>query len=116
MPTTTRGFHRVHDHRRQPQSFVSGKWHTSSVGALRMVFGGSPNPAGFSGFSDMVLTDLANEIAMSDYSPDGDYVSPTIRESHLAVRETEDQDEEFAVAIMPAFEVSTRSKSLRLVS
>jgi len=77
----------------------------------RMVFGGSPNPAGFSGFSEM-LTDLANEIAMSDYSPD-DYVSPTVRESHLAVRETEEQDAEFAVAIMPAFEVSTRSKSIR---
>jgi hypothetical protein len=77
----------------------------------RMVFGGSPNPAGFSGFSEM-LTDLANEIAMSDYEPE-DCVIPTIRESHLTVRETEEQDAKFAPAIMPAFEVPTTSNSIR---
>ena len=77
----------------------------------RMVFGGSPNPAGFSGFSEM-LTDLANEIAMSNYSPD-DFVSPTVRASHLEVRETERQDAKFETAIMPAFEVPTSSNSTR---
>ena len=77
----------------------------------RMVFGGSPNPAGFSGFSEM-LTDLANEIAMSDYSPE-DYVSPTVRSSHLQVRETEELDAKFEDAIMPAFEVPTSSSSIR---
>ena len=77
----------------------------------RMVFGGSPNPAGFSGFSEM-LTDLANEIAMSNYSPD-DYVSPTVRASHLAVRDTEEESAVFEAAIMPAFEVPTRSNSIR---
>ena len=75
-----------------------------------MVFGGSPNPAGFSGFSEM-LTDLANEIAMSDYSPE-DYVSPTVRSSHLQVRETEELDAKFEDAIMPAFEVPTSSSSI----
>jgi hypothetical protein len=77
----------------------------------RMVFGGSPNPAGFSGFSEM-LTDLANEIAMSDYEPE-DYTSPTVRESHLSVRETEAANAKFAKAIMPAFEVPTTSNSIR---
>jgi hypothetical protein len=77
----------------------------------RMVFGGSPNPAGFSGFSE-ILTDLANEIAMSDYSPD-DYVSPTVRDSHLAIRVTEEPGSIFEAAIMPAFEVPTRSNSIR---
>ena len=74
-----------------------------------MVFGGSPNPAGFSGFSEM-LTDLANEIAMSDYSPD-DYASPTVRSSHLEVVETEEPNAPFAAAIMPAFEVPTSAIS-----
>ena len=77
----------------------------------RMVFGGSPNPAGFSGFSEM-LTDLANEIAMSDYSPQI-YASPTVRASHLEVRETEGQEAKFANAIMPAFEVPTNLNSIR---
>jgi len=77
----------------------------------RMVFGGSPNPAGFSGFSEM-LTDLANEIAMSSYSPE-DYWSPTVKASHLEVRETEMEDSDFAEAIMPAFEVPTSSTSFR---
>jgi hypothetical protein len=77
----------------------------------RMVFGGSPNPAGFSGFSEM-LTDLANELAMSDYSVE-DYVSPSIRSSHLDIRETESEDARFEPAIMPAFEVSTSCNSIR---
>jgi hypothetical protein len=76
-----------------------------------MVFGGSPNPAGFSGFSEM-LTDLANEIAMSSYSPE-DFTSPSVKSSHLEVRETEDANAEFAKAIMPAFEVPTSSDSFR---
>jgi hypothetical protein len=77
----------------------------------RMVFGGSPNPAGFSGFSEM-LTDLANEIAISNYQP-ADYVSPTVRELHLEVRETEREDAKFEAAIMPAFEVPTSSNSIQ---
>ena len=77
----------------------------------RMVFGGSPNPAGFSGFSEM-LTDFANELAMSEYSPN-DFSSPTVKQSHLEVRETELEGTEFAKAIMPAFEVPTSSTSFR---
>jgi hypothetical protein len=77
----------------------------------RRVFGGSPNPAGFSGFSEM-LTDLANEIAMSSYSPDN-FTSPSVKPSHLEVRETEDKNAEFAKAILPAFEVPTSSESFR---
>ena len=77
----------------------------------RMVFGGSPNPAGFSGFSEM-LTDLANEIAMSSYSPN-EFTSASVKPSHLEVRETEDKNADFATAIMPAFEVPTSSESFR---
>jgi len=77
----------------------------------RMVFGGSPNPAGFSGFSE-ILTDLANEIACSDYSPD-DFACPTVQTKHLEVRVTEEEDADFVEAIMPAFEVPTGSRSCR---
>ena len=75
---------------------------------LRMVFGGSPNPAGFSGFSE-TLTDLANELASSDYDPALHGTSPSVKPSHLIFREeeTEGKEEEVCPAIMPAFEVVT---------
>lgn len=77
----------------------------------RMVFGGSPNPAGFSCFSEM-LTDLANEIAMSDYMPEM-RTSPTVEDSHLIPREQESPDAKFGKAIPAAFRVSTRVSSQR---
>jgi hypothetical protein len=76
---------------------------------LRMVFGGSPNPAGFSGFSE-TLTDLANELASSDYDPYLHGTSPSVKPSHLIFREDEIKgraEEEICPAIMPAFEVAT---------
>jgi hypothetical protein len=86
---------------------------------LRMVFGGSPNPAGFSGFSE-TLTDLANELAMSDYDPIVHGTSPSIKETHLVFRERDGEEEsstgrqetaeEVGEAFMPALEVSTEQK------
>ena len=73
----------------------------------RMVFGGSPNPAGFSCFSE-TLTDLANEIGMSSYSPERGS-SPTVQESHLQVREVELETDPILPAFLPAFEVDTRA-------
>jgi hypothetical protein len=81
---------------------------------LRMVFGGSPNPAGFSGFSE-TLTDLANELAMSDYDPIVHGTSPSIKATHLIFREDESPGDgedggPVGEAIMPAFEVATEAK------
>jgi hypothetical protein len=87
---------------------------------LRMVFGGSPNPAGFSGFSE-TLTDLANELAMSDYDPIVHGTSPSIKQTHLIFREQEGEgklnggeqavaEEEVGEALLPALEVSTEQK------
>ena len=77
----------------------------------RMVFGGSPNPAGFSCFSEM-LTDLANEIAMSTYHPSMGG-SDTIEPSHLIPKETEDPTAPIVGAIRPALSVSTKLTSYR---
>ena len=77
----------------------------------RMVFGGSPNPAGFSCFSEM-LTDLANELAMSGYTP-ALGKSPTVEDFHEEVRETEDPATQIARAYLPALEVGTTSDSFR---
>ena len=77
----------------------------------RMVFGGSPNPAGFSCFSEM-LTDLANELAMSDYTP-ALGKSPTVEDCHEEVRETEDPATQIGQAYLPALEVDTTSDSFR---
>ena len=77
----------------------------------RMVFGGSPNPAGFSCFSEM-LTDLANELAMSDYDP-ALGKSPTVEDIHTEVRETEDPTTPIGEAYLPALEVSSVSDSFR---
>ena len=77
----------------------------------RMVFGGSPNPAGFSCFSE-TLTDLANEIAMSDYSPEMGSVE-TVRVSHLIPKEVEDDSTPIGTAILPALEVNTKATSYR---
>ena len=70
---------------------------------LRMAFGGSPNPAAFSGFSE-TLTDVANELAMSRYHP-SQGTSPTVKEIHATIREVEDDNTEVAPAVLPALEV-----------
>jgi hypothetical protein len=77
----------------------------------RMVFGGAPNPAGFSCFFEM-LTDLGNKIAMSKYSP-AMGSSPTVEPSHTVVRETEVPGEPVSPAILPGLQVSTRVESYR---
>jgi len=50
--------------------------------ALRLAFGGSPNPACFCAFSE-TLTDLSNDISRSNYSP-ATFQSPTTSPEHLA--------------------------------
>ena len=77
----------------------------------RMVFGGSPNPAGFSCFSE-TLTDLANEIAMSGYQPHMGR-SDTVQPSHLVTKEVEERGAPIETAIKPALVVSTKLTSYR---
>ena len=77
----------------------------------RMVFGGSPNPAGFSCFSE-TLTDLANEIAMSKYHPSMGS-SDTVLQSHLIPKEVESDDAVIEPAVRPALLVSARVTSYR---
>jgi hypothetical protein len=77
----------------------------------RMVFGGSPNPAGFSCFSE-TLTDLANEIAMSRYHPKMGR-SATVLPAHLVPKETEDPTDPIEESIGPALRVSTKMTSYR---
>jgi hypothetical protein len=76
-----------------------------------MVFGGAPNPAGFSCFSEL-LTDLANELAMSDYHPDMGTAS-TVLPIHLIPQPDEDPDGPLGFSIPAALRVSTRSTSYR---
>jgi len=77
----------------------------------RMVFGGSPNPAGFSCFSEM-LTDLANELAMSSYHPKMGS-SDTVEPSHLIPKNPEEPGKPVGEAIRPALLVSTSLTSYR---
>lgn len=68
-----------------------------------MVFGGSPNPAGFSCFLEM---------AMSDYHPSMGCSSETVRQNHLIPKEMGDSTTPVARAIRPAFlMVSTKLTS-----
>ena len=76
---------------------------------LRMVFGGAPNPAAFSGFSEM-LTDLANELAMTTYSPNEGSI-PTVKQKHSVIREVENEDTKIAPAILPAMEVPVKGRT-----
>jgi len=76
---------------------------------LRMVFGGSPNPAAFSCFSE-ILTDMANELAMSKYHPDQGS-SPTVKQAYSVIRDVEDWETEVASAILPALEVPIQGRS-----
>jgi len=78
---------------------------------LRMAFGGSPNPAGFSCFSE-TLTDLANEIAMSDFSPEM-YRNPTVLASHTEVKSSVPDEIPVQKAIKPAVEVDVSTGSMR---
>jgi hypothetical protein len=76
---------------------------------LRMAFGGSPNPAAFSCFSE-TLTDVANELAMSRYHP-SQGSSPTVKETHALIREVEEDNTEVAHAVLPALEVPVEGRS-----
>jgi len=78
---------------------------------LRMAFGGSPNPAGFSCFSEM-LTDLANEIAMSGFSS-AMYGNPTVLDSHSKVKRSVEEGIPIRGAIRPAVEVDVSTGSFR---
>ena len=78
---------------------------------LRMAFGGAPNPAGFSGFSE-TLTDLATELAMSSYSPQKG-ASPAVQPEYLEVRNSEVKGAATMNAILPALEVPVTLDSAR---
>jgi hypothetical protein len=78
---------------------------------LRMAFGGAPNPAGFSGFSE-TLTDLATELAMSSYSPEKG-ASPAVMPAYLEVRRSETDEAPMVSAILPALVVPVTLDSAR---
>ncbi|NER25769.1 MAG: hypothetical protein F6J96_34770 [Symploca sp. SIO1C2] len=79
--------------------------------SLRMAFGGSANPPGFCAFSE-TLTDLANDLAASDYDPDS-FPCPTVEEGHCAPREYPKDDEPFQEAMPTAFEIPLPRESIR---
>ena len=75
--------------------------------ALRLAFGGSPNPACFCAFSE-TLTDFANELSCSSFDPRSLH-SPTTEETTITKPRENfyGRDEPFATAIAPAVEVPT---------
>jgi hypothetical protein len=73
--------------------------------ALRLAFGGSPNPACFCAFSE-ALTDFANELSCSTFEPRF-LSSPIITELITKPVGSYSEDEPFATSIAPAVEVPT---------
>jgi len=73
--------------------------------ALRLAFGGSPNPACFCAFSE-TLTDFANELSCSSFDP-GSLHGPGTREATMKIRDSYSEAEPFATSIAPAVEVPT---------
>jgi hypothetical protein len=71
--------------------------------ALRLAFGGSPNPACFCAFSE-ALTDLANELSCSEFEPK-EFVGLFVDPNHLVPKVYPRDDEPFGVGIPPAVEV-----------
>jgi len=71
--------------------------------ALRLAFGGSPNPACWCAISE-TITDMANDLSASNWHQ-GMATSPTVEAEHLAPREYEGKCEGLAAAVAPAFEV-----------
>ncbi|MFM7786253.1 MAG: hypothetical protein ACKPE6_16685, partial [Gammaproteobacteria bacterium] len=59
-----------------------------------------------------MLTDLANEIAMSNYHPSMG-TSPMVRPEHTVVNKSVPEAEPIADAIAPAFEVDTTGEGVR---
>jgi hypothetical protein len=78
---------------------------------LRMVFGGSPNPAGFSCFSEM-LTNLANDLAFSTSEPTSQGLDAEDL-SQREIKEVEGPDVPVGKAILPAFQVDASRESYR---
>jgi len=71
--------------------------------ALRLAFGGSPNPACWCAISE-TITDMANDLSCSSWDP-RELSSPTVLGEHLVPREYEWEGEKLSEAIAPAFEV-----------
>jgi len=71
--------------------------------ALRLAFGGSPNPACFCAFSEM-LTDLSNDLSCSSYTPD-DFTSPTTLSDHILEKPAYADDVPFGGGIATAVEI-----------
>jgi len=77
--------------------------------ALRLAFGGSPNPACWCAISE-TITDMANDLSCTDWDPKA-LASPTVAEGHLIPRDYDNEEESPSVAMAPAFEVPTSLKS-----
>lgn len=67
---------------------------------VRLAFGGSPNPAGFCGFSE-ILTDLANEISCARIEP-SEFLVPTVEPKHLIPERYPTPETAFRRGILPA--------------
>jgi hypothetical protein len=67
--------------------------------ALRLAFGGSPNPACFCAFSE-ALTNLANELSCSSFEPK-EFEGLVVDQAHLIPKEYPTAREPFAVGIAP---------------
>jgi hypothetical protein len=76
---------------------------------LRLAFGGSPNPACFCAFSE-TLTDVANDLSCSSYSPT-EFRSQTVEAEHLIPRDYPNPDQPFGEGIAPAVEVPVEGTS-----
>jgi len=77
--------------------------------ALRLAFGGSPNPACWCAISE-TITDMANDLSCSAWDPT-DLVSPTVLSEHLTPRDYDDEGEVPSLAMAPAFEIPTSLQS-----
>ena len=78
---------------------------------LRMVFGGAPNPAGFSCFSEM-LTDLANELSSSSLEM-AECEEILKGEIPRGIKESQDPDVKVERAILPAFTLDASKESYK---
>ena len=77
--------------------------------ALRLAFGGSPNPACVCAFSE-TLTDVANKLSCTDWDPEP-LQSPAVKPEHLLPQECPKEEEPLAKGILPAVEVPVTPNS-----
>jgi len=78
-------------------------WGGVAYVALRLAFGGSPNPACFCAFLEM-LTDLSNDLSQSSYDPEK-FTSPTTLQEHLVEKEAHNEDTPYREGLETAVEI-----------